>query len=194
MGLYCHRKVPSCAYVAHPYVPPCAKGGYRMVHPCAKLQASMCQGGQVKVPTCAKLPIARSHSVQSCTSQVPLCAKLPIASHCVPSCSSQGAIVRHVTHRKVPLHAYIAHHKVPLHAYVAHHKVPSCGMMPITRCQSVQNLLCHGAIVWLRCPLPSAIGGYRMVPLCAKFPISCSHRVPMFPMSRCHRVPLSPIA
>ena len=113
--------------------------------------------------------------------KVPLHAKLPITSPCMQSCPSQRAIVCHVTHRKVLLHAY-----------VAYRKVPSCGMMPITRCNRVQNLLCQVAILWLRCLLRGAMGGYHMVPPYAKFPISWSHRVPMFPMSRCRCLPMFP--
>ena len=65
--------------------------------------ASVCQGGQVMEPSCAKLPIARCHCVPSWPSQgtiacqvahrKPLCAKLCIARcHCVQSYTSQGAI------------------------------------------------------------------------------------------------------
>ena len=126
---------------------------------------------------------------------MPLRAKYSIPRcHCVPSFPWQSAIMCHDAHRKVLLCAYIAYRKVP-----------SCGMMPIARCNRVQNLLCQVAIMWLRCLLRGAMGGYCMVPPYAKFPFSCSHlvpifamsrchRVPMFPMSRCHRVPWSPIA
>ena len=103
-----HRMVPSFSYITHPCVPPLAKGGY----PCAKLPAFLFQGGHVKVPLYAELPIARCHCVPSCPSQgaityqvanrKPLRAKLPIARcHRVPCCPSQGAIVWHIAHRKV---------------------------------------------------------------------------------------------
>ena len=49
----------------------------------SKLPTSLCQGGHVKVPSCAKLPIARCNRV--------------------PSYPSQGVIACQVSHRKVAL-------------------------------------------------------------------------------------------
>ena len=128
-----------------------------MDHTCAKLPTLVCQGGQDKVPSGAKLPIARCNFMPSYPSQ---------------------AIACHVAHRKVPLPAklpivrclHVPHLTVPLDAYVTPRKVLSCGMLPITRCHRVQNLSCQGAIVWLRCPLCGALGGYRMEPSCAYVP------------------------
>ena len=108
------------------------------------------------------------------TSQVahhkPLRAKLPITRcHCVPSFPSQGAIMCHVAHRQVLLCAY-----------VAYNKVPSCGMMPTTRCNPVQNLLCQVSIVWLRCLLRGGMGGYRIVPPYAHRKVhSYANRLPL---------------
>ena len=109
--------------------------------------------------TCVPM-LAPNHScanlVQRWASQGDIACQVPIASHCVLCCPSQGAILCHVSHRKVPLHAYIAHHKVPSFGmfpigaimwHAAHCNVPSCGMLPIARCHLVACCPSKGAIV-----------------------------------------------
>ena len=90
----------------------------------------------------------------------PLFTKSPIARcHCVPSRPSQGAIVCHVSHRKVPLSAY-----------VAHCKEPSCAKFIMSRCHRVATL----PIVWCLGRLsdgsPVCQVSHLKEPLCAYVP------------------------
>ena len=102
-----------------------------------------------------------------------IACQVPIASHCVLCCPSQGAILCHESHRKVPVHAYIAHRKVPVHACIAHRKVPSFGMFPIARCHRVACCPLQCAIVW--------DVAHRKVPSCGMLPIARCHRVACCP-------------
>ena len=121
-----------------------------------------------------------------CTSPVPI---LPIGcAYPMKSCQCQCAKNVSIVCQSFPSQGVPRLQKLSMSRYIYR---PSC---PCQCTPCVQNLLCQGAIVWLRFPLCGTLGGYHVVTLCAKFPISWSHRVPTLPFARCHRVPMFPMS
>ena len=163
-----------------------------MVHRYAKLPASVCQGATSR---CYHVPCYPSLGAILCRvahRKVPSCTELPIARcHCLPSCPSQGATACQVAHRK-PLRA-----KFPSQGaivwHVAHCKVPSCTKFIMLRCHRVATFpsaSCHGGYCMVPQCAKFPISWSHRVPM---FLMSRCHLVPMFPMSRCDRVPVSTI-
>ena len=124
------------------------------------------------------LPIVRCHYVH---------ALLIVRCHCVACCASERAIVCKIYYVKVRSCGYIAHCMVlwdviawfPPVSTFPYHGAILCLCSPFQSAIVCLCTPCQGAFVWLRCPLHCATGSYRMVPPCAKFPISWNYCVPM---------------
>ena len=156
---FAHRMVPSCAYVAHPYVSLRAKGGFCMVYPCAKQPASLCQGGK---SWCQCVPSCPSQGAIVCqvAHHKPLCAKLPIATcHCVLRFPSQGGIV---------CLCFLSQGAIVWH--IAHHKVPSCAKFIRSRCHRVTTFPIVGYHGRLSHGSPVCQVSHLMEPSCAYVP------------------------
>ena len=131
--------------------------------------AIVCQVAHHKVPSCANFPIIRCHYAPCYPLQGAIKCQVPIASHCMPSCPSQGAIA--CLH--CPSQGAIVWH-------VAHRKVPSCSKfitLPITWCHGGSS---HGYLVCQVSHLkePCTCVPHVMVPSCSCVP---HVKVPLYP-------------